>query len=131
MGVKLTNIKTEEGLNGLDPLEEYFLKPDNEPLFAIVVVDTARDVNDRLQRTKTPVVYFPRIEPILEPDEVETVRGILQRAYDRRENKAPLPLDGLEQSDADFEAAAPDAAPEKPKRGRGKLAAVESTGDES
>ena len=98
--VQLSGQVPGEELNGLPPLQDYFLRPDSDPVIAVVVIDTAKDVNNRVSGEKYPVVRFTRIEPILNEDDAEAAKAILTRAYEARENKAPLELGDVNEDES-------------------------------
>lgn len=110
--VQLSGQVPGEELNGLPPLQDYFLRADSDPVIAIVVIDTAKDVNNRVSGEKYPVVRFTRIEPVLDEGDAAAAREILTRAYNARENKEPLDLGDVEE-----EAPTPIASGRKKKTG--------------
>jgi hypothetical protein len=119
MGVQFSPARPAEGNNGLDDLHDALMKPTADPIVAVVVITRTKRVfgDADTEDADYPVVRFTRVEP-LAGDEAAEALSLLENAHAARTGKQALDLPATEDSDAEFEAAAPPVDEVAAKRGR-------------
>lgn len=109
MSVNLSPARPAEDNNGLEALHDLLMKPDADPIVAVVVMTRTKRVfgDSDGEASDYPVMRFSAIEPILDADAKKTVVELLEQTRTERTGKQALDLGALESDDAEFEAAAP------------------------
>lgn len=113
MAVNLSPARPAEDNNGLEALHDLLMKPDADPILSIVVYTRTKRVfgDSDGEASDYPVVRASAIEPVLEPETKKQLLEILEQLRAKRTGKEALDLGALEDSEAEFEAAAPEPAP--------------------
>lgn len=116
MSVNLSPARPAEDNNGLEALHDLLMKPNVEPIVAVVVMNRTKRVfgDADTEDSDYPVMRFSAIEPVLDAEEKAMVVDLLDRIRSKRTGKQALDLGALEDSEAEFEAAAPEPEAEAP-----------------
>lgn len=130
MTVQFSNGRPSDELNGVEALHDDLMGTnDPGPILVVAVLQRTKRVLTDADTDDYPVIRISRIEPVREADREQT-QAILDAAFTERTGKEQLDMPA-EDSDAAFEAAAPEPPEDSIKRARrGNLSAVETGDDE-
>lgn len=93
---------TETKKNGLYDIQKKLVDQPDQPLIAVVMLDSSQTLLDHIKHTKTPTLRILHIEPMLRADERRVAVALLTEAYQNRTTEQlELPLfesiiDGIE-----------------------------------